>query len=160
MLLGALMIHGIIPGPLLFVNNAALVHTIFAALVITNLLMLAMQYYGIRIFVKLLSMKKYILMPIILVMCAVGAFGHNNRVFDVVCLGAFGIFGYLMARLKFPLAPLIIGYILGPMAEENLRRALMRSEFSLVPFITSPIALVFFTASIVSVVYALAKKNE
>ncbi len=158
LLLGALMIHGIVPGPLLLTTNAELVYTIFAALFVATVLMFVMEFFGIRVLTKVLTIKKYILMPVIMILCCVGAFGNNNRVFDVVWLAIFGIIGYILRKFDFPVAPLIIGYILGPMAETNLRRALMASDGSLVPFVTSPIAMFFFIIAIISITYTIVKQ--
>ena len=94
-LLGGFMVHGIQPGPLLFSNNADLVYTIFISMLVASVLMLVLEFYGMRIFVKLLDIPKHILLPIILVLCVVGAFGLNSRIFDVWTILIFGFIGYL-----------------------------------------------------------------
>ena len=160
LMLGGLMIHGIVPGPLLFVTNGELVYSIFTALFLAAIFMLVLEFGGMRIFIRILGVKKYILMPIVMILCCVGAYGANNRVFDIIWLGIFGIIGYLLSKADFPVAPMIIGYVLGPMAETNLRRALMSSEGSLVPFFTSPIALVFFALTIVSIVMTILRARK
>lgn len=160
LLLGGLMIHGIVPGPLLFVTNGQLVYTIFAALMAANVFMILLEFVGMRAFVKILKVKKHVLMPIVMILCCVGAYGANNRVFDIIWLAIFGIYGYVLHTLEFPLAPMIIGYILGPLAETNLRRALMASDGSLLPFIQSPIALFFFGLTIVSVSVTIKKHRS
>ena len=159
-MLGGLMVHGIVPGPLLFVTNGELVYSIFTALFLAAIFMLVLEFGGMRIFIRILGVKKYILMPIVMILCCVGAYGANNRVFDIIWLGIFGIIGYLLSKADFPVAPMIIGYVLGPMAETNLRRALMSSEGSLVPFFTSPIALVFFALTIVSIVMTILRARK
>lgn len=160
LMLGGFMIHGIVPGPLLFVTNGELVYSIFTALLIAAIFMVILEFGGMRIFIKLLRVKKYILMPIIMVLCAVGAYGANNRVFDVIWLGVFGIMGYLMIKFEYPITPMIIGYILGPMAEINLRRVLMSSNGSLLPFVKSPIAVVFLLMSIFSIAKTMLKLKK
>jgi putative tricarboxylic transport membrane protein len=152
MLLGGLMIHGIMPGPLLFENSGDLVYGIFAALIVANFTMLFMEYFGMRIFVRLLKIPKHILLPIIISLCVVGSFGLNNRVFDVWSLLFFGFLGYGLEKWGFPLPPIILGFILGPIAETSLRRGLMLSEGSFVPFMTRPIAGAFLLVAILSVV--------
>src|SRR5699024_2892026 len=92
-----------------------------------------------------------ILLPIILALCVVGAFGVNNRLFDVGALFFFGIIGYLMIKAKIPLTPLVLGFILGPILETNLRRGLMLSEGSFMPFLTEPIAAGFLLLTILSI---------
>ena len=157
LMLGGLMIHGIVPGPLLFITNGELVYSIFTALFLAAVFMLILEFGGMRIFVRILGVKKYILMPIVMILCCVGAYGANNRVFDIVWLGIFGVIGYIMLKADFPIAPMIIGYVLGPMAETNLRRALMSSDGSLLPFVKSPIALVFFGLAVFSVVMTVKR---
>ncbi|WP_102347751.1 tripartite tricarboxylate transporter permease [Bacillus sp. Marseille-P3661] len=151
MLLGGFLIHGLNPGPLLFVNNADLVYTIFAALIIASIIMLVIEFYGLRIFIKLLDVPKHILLPIILVLCGIGSFGVNSRMFDVWTLVLFGVIGYLLVLLKFPLPPMVLGFILGPIVETNLRRGLQLSQGSFIPFITQPISGIFILITIIFV---------
>ena len=139
-LLGGFMIHGIQPGPMLFVSQGELVYTIFAALILASVLMLILEFWGLRIFVKLLAVPKHILLPIIMVLCVVGAFGLSSRIFDVWSIVVFGLLGYGFVKGGIPAAPFIIGFILGPMAETNFRRGLMLSDGNFMGFITSPIA--------------------
>jgi putative tricarboxylic transport membrane protein len=150
MLLGGLMIQGLVPGPLLFQNSGKIVYGIFAALLVANLVMLVMEFYGLRIFVKLLSIPKHILLPIILTLCVVGAYGLNNRVFDVWTILLFGILGFVLEKYNYPLTPIILGFILGPIAETNLRRGLQLSNGSFIPFLTKPIAAFFIAIAIFS----------
>ena len=144
LLLGALTLHGLTPGPLLLKTHGDLLYAVFAALMIANLMMLIVQYFGIRIFVKLLVVKKYYLFPIIVTMCAVGVYSANNVAFDVVIFGMVGVLGFLLSRAGFPFAPVVVGFILGPLLEINLRRGLMQTDGDFLPFFQSPIALVCF----------------
>jgi putative tricarboxylic transport membrane protein len=153
MLLGAFMVHGLTPGPLLFVKNADIVYAIFAALLIANFVMLILQYSGLRVFTKLLKVPRYILLPIIIVLCVVGAYGLNNRVFDVGAMIFFGLIGYAFMKFKFPVAPIILGIVLGPMAETNLRRGLQMTNGDFMPFVTQPIAIFFWAAAIFTVAF-------
>lgn len=157
LLLGGFMIHGLTPGPLLFVNQPVIVYGIFAALLIANLAMLILEYFGLRVFVRLLAIPKYILLPIIGVLCAVGSYGLNNRIFDVWTMLFFGILGFVMVKVKFPLPPVILGFILGPIVEVNLRRGLMASQGDVLPFITRPISAVFLIVAAVSFSISLYK---
>lgn len=150
-MLGGFMIHGIQPGPLLFISQGALVYTIFAALILASVIMLVMEFYGLRIFIKLLEVPKHILLPIILVLCVVGAFGLSSRVFDVWTILLFGLIGYGFVKAGMPAAPFIIGFILGPMAETNLRRGLMLSDGNFMGFLTDPISAVFLLLAVASV---------
>lgn len=160
MLLGGLMIHGISPGPLIFIKSGNVMYAIFTALIVGNIAMLVFEYLGLKWFVKLMDIPKATLFPIITVLCAVGAFGSNSRVFDIYCILAFGIIGFLFNKADIPKTPFIIGFILGPIAEVNLRRALMASEGSLMPFITRPISLVFVALTIGSIVMTIKKTAD
>ncbi|MBZ4646212.1 MAG: hypothetical protein JG777_1701 [Clostridia bacterium] len=155
MLLGGLMIHGITPGPLLFRDSGDIVYGIFAALIVANIVMLIMEFFGLRLFVRLLSIPKHILLPIILALCVVGAFGLNNRVFDVWTILFFGILGYVLEKFKYPSAPIILGFILGPIAETNLRRGLMYTNGDFLPFLTKPIAGAFLAIAVFSAVMSV-----
>lgn len=160
--LGALMIHGLTPGPLLMTNSGDFVYAIFASLIIANLLTVFLEYFGIRLFVKILNVPKHVLLPVVLVLSVVGAIGLGNRVFDAWTVLIFGLVGYLMAKLDFPLTPIILGFILGPIVETNLRRALMLTSGSIVPFFTKPVSLAFLILAVVSIVLAprLIAKNS
>ncbi len=155
MLLGGLMIHGIRPGPLLFTTNGPIVYSIFAALIVANFAMIVLEFFGMRGFVRLLSIPKHILFPIIMVLCVVGAYAANNRMFDVVCLIVFGLVGYGMMKLGFPLPPVVLGFILGPIAEVNLRRGLQLSNGSYMPFLHKPISIVFLSVALISLILAI-----
>lgn len=155
LMLGGFLIHGIQPGPLLFTLNGPLVYSIFTALLIAAVAMLLIEYWGIRVFVRVLAVPKHYLLSVVLVMCVVGAFATNNRLFDVWTLLAFGALGYAMLRFGYPFAPLILGFILGPMIEENLRSALMSTRGQLWPFLDRPVAALFLAlAALYLLVYA------
>jgi putative tricarboxylic transport membrane protein len=157
MMLGGLIIHGITPGPLIFDQNGKIVYAIFAAMVVASLMMLVTEFFGLRVFIKILRVPKYILLPLILVLCAIGAFGLNSRVFDIWSILIFGVIGYLLLKADFPLPPLILGFILGRTLETNLRRGLMYSHGDFLEFFRHPISLVFLVLAMLSVVFSLLK---
>lgn len=154
-LLGGFMVHGIAPGPMLFVNQGPLVYTIFAAVFIATILMLVVEFGGLRIFIKLLSVPKHILIPIIFSLCVVGAFGLNNRVFDIWTILIFGLVGYVFVKFAVPQAPFIIGFILGPTVETNLRRGLQLSENGFMGFLTNPISGVLLALTVLSIAWTV-----
>ncbi|MEA5137452.1 MAG: tripartite tricarboxylate transporter permease [Candidatus Fimivivens sp.] len=158
--LGGLTIHGISPGPLIFQKSGQYVYGIFLALIVANVFMLIFERGCLKGFVKLLDIPKHLLLPIIMVCCVVGAYSSNSRIYDVWCVLAFGLMGLLFKKLKVPTTPLIIGFILGKMAEENLRRALMASAGSWMVFLTRPISLAFLIVAVISVVMTLKKSRE
>lgn len=155
--LGGLTIHGISPGPLIFDKSGQYVYGIFLALIIANIFMIIFERGGLKIFVKLLDIPKHILLPIIMVCCVVGGYSSNSRIFDVWCIFLFGLLGLVFKKIKVPTTPLIIGFILGSMAEENLRRALQASNGDLSVFFTRPISLLFLAIAFMSVAMTLKK---
>jgi len=156
-MMGALILHGIQPGPMLIIEFPDLVYGVFVAFFVAHFFMLALQLYGIKIFVRLTRIPLYILIPSILVFCSVGSFSIHNRFFDIWVLFIFGLLGYLMSKFKIPLAPMILGVILGPMAETNFRRALM-TDPDLTLFFTRPISLVFMLLALASLLWPVFRE--
>lgn len=159
-LLSALTVQGITPGPLLFTTNVNLVYAIFSAMIIANILMLVVEYFGMRGFLQILKIPKYYLYPIVLVMCVVGAYSANSRVFDVWSIIFFGLIGYAFIKFGFPLSPFVLGYILGSIFETNLRRALMLTDNNVFAFFQRPIASAVFVIAIVFVIILLYQRRK
>lgn len=156
-LLGGMTIHGIAPGPLIFDKCGDVIYGIFFALIIANFAMLFFEFFGIRVFVRLLDIPKYYLLPVIMSLCVVGAFASNSRTFDVLCIFIFGVLAYIFSKLDIPTSPFIIGYVLGMMTEENYRRAMIMSEGNMLPFITRPISLFFVAVALYSLSRSIIK---
>ncbi|HEY7688770.1 MAG TPA: tripartite tricarboxylate transporter permease [Dongiaceae bacterium] len=146
-LLAAFQQYGLQPGPLLFTSNSALVWGLIASLYIGNIMLLVLNLPLVGLWVRLLAIPQPLLYGGILVFSTLGVYSVNNRVFDLVVLYVVGAIGYLMRRFEFPVAPCIIGLILGPLAEEHFRRAMT---------ITQGDASVFFTDPLSAVILALA----
>ena len=142
-LLGALVLHGLTPGPLLFRDNPEVVYTIMATTLLANFAMAAFMLASIRYLTRLMTAPRAYLVPIIMVCCIVGSYAQNNRMFDVWVMMCFGAVGFAMESIKIPLAPFVIGFILAPIAEENLGAGLQASGGSYLPILTSPLSLVF-----------------
>ncbi len=159
LLLGALVIHNVTPGPLIFQQNGTVVYAVYAAMILSSVAMLLVQFFGINLFIHLLRIPKHRLLPLVFVLCAVGAFGLNNRIFDISLLFAFGIVGYLLNKGRYPLPPLILGFVLGDICELNLRRALSYSQGSLTPFFTQPISLLFLVCAVLSLGMGLYRQQ-
>lgn len=155
LLLGGFLIHGIQPGPLMFAMNGDLVYSVFTAMALAAVVMLVVEYFGIRLFIRILSVPKNYLLAVVLLMCVVGAYATNNRMFDVWTLVAFGALGHVMNRFDYPLPPLILGFILGPVIEENLRSALMSSRGAILPFFERPVTAFFLVAILLYVLGTL-----
>jgi len=149
---------------MLFTRNGDLIFAIFAGLIVANMMILIADFLGIRLFVRLLKIPKRILMPIIITLCVVGIYGLNNRVFDAGILIFFGLIGYLMEKYEFPLPSVVLGFILEPMIEINMRGGIMAIQGSFMPFITKPISFIFLLATVISifitVLVQLKKANE
>ena len=148
--LGGLQVHAISPGPLIFNKSGQYVYGIYLALIISTIFMLIFERLLLPLFVKLLDIPKHILLPCIIVLCAVGGYSAHSRVFDVKCILLFGLLGLLFKVLKIPSTPLIIGFIVGSMFEENLRQALQAGHGSWAVFTTRPIAMAFLIITVVS----------
>jgi putative tricarboxylic transport membrane protein len=157
MMLGAFMIHGIQPGPLLFSEHTSLVALIFGGYFISNIFMLLIMMLFIRVMIKALTMPLHIIYPVILAMCIIGTFAVANNLFDSWVFLIMGVFGFLMTIFKFPLLPLVLGLILGSMAERELRISLVHGGGSLVGFLDRPIALFFLALAFLSVCWSLYK---
>jgi putative tricarboxylic transport membrane protein len=153
-MLGALTIHGIQPGPLFISQEPKLAYGIFAAYLLGHFIMIAIMLVGVRWFLRIVLVPKSILFPIILVLCVVGAFALNNTMANVYVLVLCGLLGYGMVKGGLPLAPLILGVILGDQIEINLVRSLMTDE-NLSLFFTRPISGLLLFLSVASVVFAL-----
>lgn len=156
-MLGGFLIQGIQPGPLLFVSQGPLVYTIFASLLVTAVIMILCEFWGLRIFIRVLAVPKHILMPIIFVLCVVGAYGMNNRIFDVWAILLFGFLGWVCIKGSISLVPMIIGFVLGPLAETSLRRGLQLTDGSFLAFLQSPIAAVFIVLAAAVIVWSLRR---
>ncbi|MDW2799278.1 tripartite tricarboxylate transporter permease [Clostridium boliviensis] len=159
MMLGGFLIHGLSAGPLLFVKNADVVYGIFAACMICVTLMLLIEFFGIRVFVQLLKIPKHILMPLILVLCCVGAYATNNRIFDVQSIILFGLVGYLYHKFRLPTTPFVLCFLIGKMLETYLRRGIMQYK-SFGAFFQRPIFDAFFFVAIGVVVWTVYKEYK
>lgn len=158
-LLAAFMVQGITPGPLLFQKNGPLVYAVFAACILCHFIFLIVEYFGLRGFVQILKVKRHNLLAIIAAVCMVGAFTISNRVFDIWVVLLFGVIGYVLEKMDFSLATVLLGFILGPIIEENFCRGMQRSLGDFSKFFTdSPIALIIY-AVVLAVVGAKVVKS-
>ena len=142
LLLGALLMFGLQPGPLLFQKNPDFVWSVIASMYIGNILLLALNLPLIGIWVRILDIPRSILYPLILIFTFVGAFSNKNNLFDLWVLLIFGFIGFFAKKYGYPPAPAILAYILGPMMEKSLRRAMAMSHGSVGIFFQRPICLI------------------
>ena len=161
-MLGALVLIGVRPGPLLFVENVDIVYSIFAGMLVIQFLMLGFGLLSARYSPAILKIPYNLLMPTILVLCVVGSFSLNNAIYDVTVALAFGVIGFFMRKWGYPGAPLVLGIILGPMAEENLNRALLVSNNNWMVLLQRPLSLTFLILAVVSIVFSIysVRKKE
>ena len=146
--IGVLYMKGMNPGPTIFLNNPENIYAVFIVFFLANLLMLPLGMLAIKLYKQILRVPRNALMPIILLFCMVGAFAINNTAFDIGVMLVAGVAAFLMERNGFPIAPLILGVVLGPMFEENLATSLIKAEGSWMAFFERPIAAALGVATL------------
>ena len=146
--LGALLIHGLTPGPQLFVDQGGLMYTIMVSFIMANIVMYFQARVALKWFNKIVNIPAAILLPIILTMCLIGAFSLSNSLNSIVVCLIFGCIGYAMIKHEYPTAPLVIALILGRMVEESFRQSVILSDGSAMIFLTRPISLIFFILTV------------
>ena len=156
-LLGALIIHGLQPGPLLLGESPAMVYTIMGAMFLANIVMAVVMLGSMKYLARIARVPRAYLLPVILAFCVVGSYALANRLFDVWVMLGFGVLGLFLESRKVPLAPFIIGFVLGPIAEEKLSNGLQSSNGSFWPIVTRPMSLVFIAIALVMLFLPLIK---
>jgi putative tricarboxylic transport membrane protein len=156
-LMGAFLIHGITPGPLLLKEHPDLFWGVVGSMYIGNVMLLLLNLPLIGLWVKILKVPYAILFPLIFLFCLVGAYSINKSVFDILILIVFGVIGYLMKKFDYAAPPLVLAFILGPMLEENLRQSLIISKGSFWIFFTRPIAAAFVIVPLVLLLFPLLR---
>ena len=165
LMLGAMTIHGIAPGPQVMTSRPDLFWGLIASMWIGNLMLLLLNLPLIGIWVKLLQVPYRLLFPIIITMMGIGIYSLNNTGTDVLLMALFGFVGYILVKLGCSFPPLILAMVLGPMMEENLRRAMLMSRADPTVFVTRPISLAFIVATVLILLLVLmpafqARKRE
>lgn len=143
-LLGAMLIHGIRPGPLIMLEFPTYIYEVTAMTLIATFFMFILGLLMVKSLVRVLTIPRPKLMPIVFTLCVIGSFALQSRLYDVSIMVVFGILGFLLREMDYPMAPLVLGIILGDILDKNLRRALVLSDGSLTPFFTRPISLLLF----------------
>ncbi len=154
--LAGLMIHGITPGPALFMNHAGEIYGMYVAVIIAYVWVLGMQLIGVRLFVHVLRIPRELLAVAVMVLCAIGAYSIRNSAFDIFAMGAIGALAYLLAAVRVPITPIVLGMVLGPTLENEFRTAMMLSGGSMDIFLSSPAALIFFALALLVIGYQFA----
>jgi len=154
-MLGALMLVGLRPGPMLFVNHREAVYTLLSAFIVMQFVVLILGLAGTKLWPRVLNIPRNVLMPLIVLCCFVGAYTLANNVNDAMTALVFGVIGYFMRKYGYPAPPMILGLILGPMAENNLNRALLISQGDWMILLRSPISAVFLVLSALSLAFPI-----
>ena len=147
-LMAAMIIHGVQPGPMLMVEHPQFIYHVVAMTTLASFAILLFGLFGVRPMLQVLKVPRDILMPIVFLLCTVGAFAVASRLFDVYMMVAIGIGAYFLRRRGYEMAPLVLGLVLGPLLDKSLRRGLVLSDGSLLPFFTRPISLAFAAITI------------
>ena len=159
-LLGAFVIHGLQPGPMLFENDPKIVSTIISTYLWANVAMLAIMVLSARWIARLASVPRHFLVPMVAAFCVLGCFALANRFFDVWVMIGFGIVGFLLERWRIPLAPFVIGFILAPLGEESMITGLMSSGGSWWPLVTRPASLVFLAFAVLLSIWSIRQQRR
>jgi putative tricarboxylic transport membrane protein len=146
-LIGALSIHDLVAGPQMFRDRPDIIYGLFASLLIANVVLLVLGLFGSRFWIKITIVPKRVLYPMILTISVVGSFAVRNSMFDVAaCLG-FGVFGWFLRRHQYPVVPIVLGMVLGNIAETNFRQAVMMGGYGV--FFTRPVCLGILMVSLI-----------
>ncbi len=157
-MLGALIMQGLIPGPMLFRTSPGVVYNIMIGFFIVQIIMLVVGKVAIRGYAKVVEISSAVLTPLVAVLCIVGSYAINNSLFDVYMVLVFGIVGYILPKYGFPVVPILIGFILGPMFEKGFRQSMIMSQDSLSIFTTRPICVFFLVLIVVFLGFAAIKE--
>jgi TctA family transporter len=155
--IGVLYLKNMNPGPTIFINNPQNIYAIFIVFMLANLVMLPLGWLAVKLATRVLNIARNILMPTILVFCIVGAFAVTNSTLGVVLILCFGVIAFVMEENGFPIAPVILGAVLGKMLEENLVTSLIKSDGDALVFFTRPIAMWLAAATLLIVTWPLFK---
>lgn len=159
-LLGAFIMKGIQPGPMMYISELHVVYSVFAALMLANLAMLIVGCCGVRFFAKIVSVEKKMLYPIILIISLLGAYSINKNVFDIGVCVVFGVLGWLMNKYEFPLSPILLTLILGPMCEKNFVRFMNIQKGNFAAIFTSPIAMAFLIVAVAVILFSIYNQKK
>ena len=159
-LLGAFIMQGLRPGPLLYRDHLDVVYSVFASMMVANVVMLIVGTFGVKFFAKVITINRNILLPVIFMLSLVGAYSMINSTFDVWLAIGYGVLGYFLQRFNFPVSPILLALILGPMAEGNLRRALVVSQGSISILFMRPISAILLLAAVISIATSVIKQKK
>lgn len=159
-ILGAFMIHGLTPGPGLFEDNATMVYALFLGLLISSVILFGVGTFSIKYLSRVADIPARYLYPVVLIFCVLGSYAINNSFFDVYLMLIFGVVGFIMVKTGTPTAPFLIGFILGPLFEDNFRRTLLISKGDMSIFVRGPISITFICLTVITVILIVLGKHK
>jgi len=156
-LVGVLLVKGVEPGPLLFTEQTPLLYGIYTVFILANLLLLPLGYLAIRASGRLLSVPRSVLLPVILAFSIVGSFAINNGNLEIIIMLVLGIAGYVLERGGFPLAPVVLGLVLGPIVEQNFMQSVIKTNWDLTQFFTRPLSAALMVTTLLVLAFPLLR---
>lgn len=160
LMMGAMLIQGLNPGPALFSQHADVVYGFMWQMLLTAFMMLGLGLVGAKLFVNMLRIPAALLAPMILIICSLGTYASTNAMADVWLMLAFGVTGYVLSRSGYPIAPIVLGAILGPMAESSFRQGLLISRGDPLSFVSSPISIILVVAILAILALPLLRRRK
>ena len=154
-LLAAMVVHGVRPGPLIMIEFPAFVFQVVAMILLASLAILVYGLLLTRLLLLVLGVAREKLMPVIFVLCTIGAFAIASRIFDIWVMLAFGVLGFALREMKYPMAPLVLGIVLGDILDKSFRRGMVLSDGDLTPFLTRPISLVLWLLTLATILLSI-----
>jgi TctA family transporter len=156
-LIGVLFVKGVEPGPSLFTEQAPMLYAIYLLFLVANLLLVPLGYLAIRASGQLLRVPRAVLLPIIVAFCIVGAYAINNGRLEILVMLLLGLLGYAMERVGVPVAPVVLGIVLGPIVEKNFMQSVIKTDWDLSQFLTRPISATLMVTTILVLAYPLLR---
>ena len=156
-LLAAMFIHGVRPGPLIMIEFPTFIAEVVAMLLLASAGILVFGLLLTRPLLYVLAVPRQRLMPVVFVLCTIGSFAIASRVFDIWVMLAFGLLGFVLREMRYPMAPLVLGLVLGDILDKSLRRGLVLTDGDLAPFFTRPISLVLWIAILLTVLLSFGR---
>jgi putative tricarboxylic transport membrane protein len=156
-ILGAFMIHGLQPGPLLFQENIDIIYAIFMGIMLSSIYLFIVGKLSIRLISRIADVPDKILMPVVLVLCVYGAYAVNNNMFDIIVMFSMGLVGFIMLRTAIPAAPFLIAFVLGPLLEDSFRQSLQLSEGTIEIFFRNEICIAFWILTVLALVLTIRR---
>jgi len=154
--IGVLYMKGLNPGPTLFTERASAMYALYIIFILANIIMIPLGILMIRMAAQVLRAPRASVMPVIVLLCAVGAFSTGNNLFAVLVVAAFGAIGYVMDRNGYPVAAMVLGIVMGTMVEQNLVTSLIKSDGSILPFVSRPVSAILAAMTIAALLWPVA----